>query len=114
MTRNRHNPDRDPTPAELAAWADGELDAADAARVERWLLDHPEAESEVESNSRLVGLFRDHPPAEPSPDAWDATLNRIADRAARDRRLWQPMLWLTLGAAAAVIAAVCVAGLMWP
>jgi hypothetical protein len=108
MTRNWQHPDRAPTPAELSAWADGELDPDDAARVESWLITHPEAESEVESSSRLLSLFRDHPPADPSPAAWNDALHQIAARAERHRPRWQAWLLLTL-ATAAVVAAVTTA-----
>jgi hypothetical protein len=112
MTRSWNNPDRAPTPAELTAWADGELDPADAARVEEWLCAHPEAQGEVDSSSRLLGLFRDHPAPEPSPAAWDATLERIAARTRRRSR-WQALLFVTLTAASLLIAVIG-AGLMLP
>src|SRR5688500_6791176 len=97
MTRNWQNPDC-PTPAELAAWVDGELEGADAGRVEAWLCAHPEDAAEAEASSRLAGLFRDHPPADPSPEAWDATLARIAARAGGNRRpRWQALLFVSLG-----------------
>jgi anti-sigma factor RsiW len=114
MTRNWHNPDR-PTPAELAAWVDGELEAADAARVEAWLADHPDEAADAESSSRLAGLFRDHPPPEPSSAAWDRTFSRIAAGAARPRRpRWPVLLILGLAGAAAILAAVAATGSLWP
>jgi anti-sigma factor RsiW len=115
MTRNWHNPER-PTPGELAAWVEGELEAADAARVEAWLLDHPDDALDAEASSRLVGLFRDHPPADPSPDAWDRTFARIAAEAGPRRRpwRWRGLLLLGLAGAAAVLACVLAAGSLWP
>jgi hypothetical protein len=113
MTRNWHNPDR-PTPAELAAWADGELEDSDAARVEAWLSAHPEDAPDAES-SRLVGLFRDHAPPEPSHAAWDRTLSRIAQRTGAGRRdkRWRGMLLLGVGVAA-VVAGVLAASFLLP
>jgi hypothetical protein len=112
MTRNWHNPNR-PTPAELAAWADGELEDSDAARVEAWLSAHPEDAPDAES-SRLVGLFRDHAPPEPSPAAWERTRSSIAGRtaAARRTRRWQVTLFC--GLAAAALAGVFAAGFLLP
>src|SRR5262249_49080424 len=100
MTRNWHNPNR-PTPAELAAWADGELEGGAAARVEAWLSAHPEDAPDAES-SRLVGLFRDHAPPDPSSAAWDRTLSRIAQRtgSGRHHKRWQFMSLLGTAAAA--------------
>src|SRR5437764_4714017 len=46
--------DRPPDlPELLAAYADGELDAAGRARVEAWLADHPEARAELEAQRKL-------------------------------------------------------------
>src|SRR5262245_48555756 len=102
MTRQWHNPDR-PTPADLAAWVEGELVGADAGRVEAWLVLHPEDAADAESSSRLKGLFHDHPAPEPSPDAWADTLARISDRTRpRGRWRWPAMLFVSLTAAAAV------------
>src|SRR5258705_13208487 len=111
MTRNWNNPDR-PTPAELAAWADGELEDSDAARVEAWLSAHPEDAPDAES-SRLVGLFRDHAPPEPSGAAWDRTLSRITRRTddARRNKRWQAVLLLGVSAAA-IAAGVIAAGFL--
>lgn len=96
MTRNWHDPDR-PTPAELAAWAEGELDAADAARVGAWLRDDPDAAPPC----RLAALFREARPPEPSPDAWRDTLGRIKARARRPR--WLAGLWVALACSAAAV-----------
>ncbi len=114
MTRNWHNPA--PTPAELAAWADGELDPVTASRVEAWLADHPEAAHDAESARRLVQLYRDHAPPEPSPAAWQAALGRIETGLAAPRRLpgWRLRLLLGFAAAAAVLGGLLIAGLYRP
>jgi hypothetical protein len=75
MIWKRTNPE--PTPEQLAAWADGDLDRSDADHVESWLLAHPDAAREIESDQRLDRLFRDNPPSEPSEQAWQATLAGI-------------------------------------
>lgn len=114
MTRNWHNPER-PTPAELAAWVEGELDGSDAARVEAWLRDHPDDAAEAEASSRLTGLFRDHPPPEPAPRAWDHTLARIAARTRhRPTRRWPALLLVGLAGAAALLAAAVARDVLWP
>ena len=119
MTWTWQNPDRGPTPAELAAWADGELGPAEARWVEGWLADHPEAVDEAEVARRLVGLFRDHGPPEPSHAAWQATLEGIrtglsAPRQAGQGSRWRLRLVLGLVSAAAVLGGLLVAGLSWP
>jgi hypothetical protein len=83
MKWKRSNPA--PSPEQLAAWADGELDRPDAEAVESWLLAHPEAAAGVEADQRLGRLFRDNPPPEPSERAWRATLAGI------DAGLTQPV-----------------------
>lgn len=119
MTRNWHNPQR-PTPAELAAWVEGELDAADAARVEAWLHEHPDDAADAEASSRLTSLFREYPPADPSPEAWKLTLAHVAARAAvpgtgnNRRPRWQALLLIGLAAAAAVLACVVATRALWP
>jgi hypothetical protein len=115
MTRNWHNPA--PTPAELAAWADGELDPATAGRVEAWLADHPEAAPDAESWRRLVQLYRDHAAPDPSPVAWQTTLARIEiglDAPPRRPLAWRLRLVAALTAAAAVLGGVLVATLYTP
>jgi hypothetical protein len=120
MTWTWHNPERDPTPEKLAAWADGELSPAEAARIEAWLAEHPEAVDDAEAPRRLVGLFRDHAACEPSPDAWQATLAGIhaglsvppvanaPGSPARGPR-WRVRLVVGLTAAAALLGGVLVA-----
>jgi hypothetical protein len=120
MTRQWHNPDRAPTPADLSAWADGELDADRAAQVESWLADHPQAAAEADAARRIVGLYRAHPPAEPSPDAWlgvrqriDAALAAPAKPSGPWRTRWPWFLAVTL-TAAAMLGGVLLAGALMP
>src|SRR5205823_2431220 len=47
-----------PSPGQLAAYVDGELDAAACRRVEAWLAAHPEAAAEIEAQRRLADLWR--------------------------------------------------------
>ncbi len=118
MTRTWHNPERGPTPAELAAWADGELGPAEARRVEAWLADHPEAGDDAEAGRRLVRLFRDQAPPEPSPAAWHDTLQRIhaglsgPSPSRAPGKPWRVVLGLL--AAAALLGGVLLAGRYWP
>jgi hypothetical protein len=113
MNWNRSNPA--PTPEQLAAWADGELNRADAERVEAWLAAHPDAADEAEPG-RIVHLYRDHPPPEPTDRAWQATLHRIAHRTNRPgadvRRAgssWKLRLVVGLAATAAAVGGLVVA-----
>src|SRR5262245_29005621 len=118
MTRTWDNPDRDPTPAELAAWADGELDEGTAAHVESWLADHPDALADTlaqgEADRRLVALFRAHPPADPSPTAWHDTRRRLDAALAAPRRPRWPGFLLGILSAAAVLGALAAASLLLP
>jgi anti-sigma factor RsiW len=66
-----------PSPEQLAAFVDGNLDADLHRRVEAWLAAHPEEAAEVAAHRQLARAWRDTTPAEPSPAAWDAVLARI-------------------------------------
>jgi anti-sigma factor RsiW len=109
-----------PTPERLAAYADGELHGPERALVEAWLDVCPQARAEVEALRRLASQCRHTVAPEPSPDAWDAALNRLhAALPAEEprplpyprprRRSFRP----ALGAAAAVVAAVLVGRGLW-
>lgn len=65
----------------LSAYVDGELEAADRARVEAYLADHPDARREVEQLRRLKGLtgamrLKQAPP-EDWEVFWDSVYNRV-------------------------------------
>jgi anti-sigma factor RsiW len=67
--------DWQPDPQLLAAYFDGELSGADQrARIEAWLVTHPEA---AEEWADLKKLLRDTTPAEPSEAAWQQVRERI-------------------------------------
>ena len=107
-----NNPD--PVPREmLAAYADGELDAADRAAVEQWLAAHPEALPELQAQRELspanAGLWERAEPPEPSPTAWANVRRAIADALsspANPARLrWRAAAWSLGGLAVAGVAA---------
>ncbi len=107
MRHDSINPD--PSPEQLAAFLDGELDPATAARVEAWLADNAAAAEELDGQRRVLRLWRANPPPEPGPAAWTTVLSRVEARlpAARRRpRKWPIALGVAAGAAAAVFAAV--------
>ncbi len=102
-----------PSPEQLAAYADGELDAAAREWVEAWLADHSEAAGEVEAIQRLARLFPAAAPSPPRESAWHNVFQRICaglpqpahavGDLTRRRRRWA---WsLAVGAAAAVLLA---------
>jgi hypothetical protein len=103
---------RAPSPEQLAAYADGELDCPELAplkcRVEEWLALHPEAAAEVEGQRRLAHLWQATTPAEPAESAWTAILQRLerlpAPRPVAGPRWW-PAAWV------AGILAACAAAL---
>jgi hypothetical protein len=105
----------DPSPEQLAAFLDGEVDPAGRARVEAWLATHPDAAGEMEGQRRLLRVWADNPPPEPDAAKWAAARGRIEARlsrpAGRRRRL---PLWLGLGAAAALAAAALLTRFLLP
>jgi anti-sigma factor ChrR (cupin superfamily) len=107
MTEPWNIPDPGPTPEQLAAYADGELEPRARAQVEAWLADRPEAAAEVEALHGLKRLWQAQAAPEPAPEAWDRTLARIESRlpaaAARGRSRWRPWAWVLTAAAAALV-----------
>jgi hypothetical protein len=93
--------DPEPTPEQLAAYADGELDASARDAMAAWLARCPAAAREVEAWQRLDRLFQGTAPAEPAPPAWIATRDRIAAGMRVKRRPSGP--WWAAGVAAASV-----------
>jgi anti-sigma factor RsiW len=110
-------------PELLAAYADGELDAAGRARVEAWLAEHPDAREELESQRRLSRrnqrLWQATYGPQPSESSWLRLLTRIHDALivpprptpAAPRRLW---LRYAAAAAAVAVAVILAVGLLRP
>src|SRR5205085_3723405 len=74
---NWSDPDREPSPEQLAAFADGELEAGARDSIEAWLHTHPDAAAYVDDLRRLRHLWQETTPADPAPRAWAATFARI-------------------------------------
>jgi len=72
-----------PSPEQLAAYLDGELDPASRARVAAWLCAHPAAAAELHSLRQLESLWRETTPATPPQPTWDALLDRVVSAAGR-------------------------------
>jgi hypothetical protein len=68
-----------PFPELLAAYADGELDAAARARVEAWLAAHPAAQSALEAQRRLSRRNRKFWRAAAAPNPGEANWARVFD-----------------------------------
>ena len=70
-----------PFPELLAAYADGELDAAGRARVDAWLAEHPEARVELENQRTLSRtnseLWQSSAPASPGERSWSRLFVRV-------------------------------------
>jgi anti-sigma-K factor RskA len=68
-------------PELLAAYADGELDAAGRARVEAWLAAHPEARAELENQRKLSRtnskLWHTSSPPSPGERSWSRLFVRV-------------------------------------
>ena len=117
---NLDRPD-DEMPVELlAAYADGELDVAGCARVEAWLVEHPEAQTDLfeqrelcRSNSEFWDAVE---PPMPSPEQWDVAFRRIENRLApspmpvrsRRRTAWYLAPALALAGLAAALLVVVI------
>jgi hypothetical protein len=110
MNEPNANDARPPRPELLAAYLDGELDAATRAEVEAWLAAHPDAAAEVEGQRRVLRLWRATPPPEPTQARWTTVFLRIEAAVAglpyRGRRGWRALFWAAGVTAAAVAAAV--------
>jgi len=105
MNPTWNNPDREPTPEELAAWAAGEHD--------------PEAAQLSDHLEQLARLYRDHAPPEPPGPAWQSVLSRIEKRLAAPPAgpRWSTRLRLFAGiiaTAAALVTGVVLARVLWP
>ncbi|MFK5004592.1 hypothetical protein, partial [Klebsiella pneumoniae] len=72
----RENKPNAPSPQELAAYYDGELEPAARARVAAWLAEHPEMSADLEAQHALPQAA----PPEPSEAAWSSVLERIDER----------------------------------
>jgi hypothetical protein len=73
----RHNADAwSPSPEQLAAYADGELDRCPQGaflkgRIEEWLAAHPDGATEVEALRRLARLWQAGAAPAPAEPAWE-------------------------------------------
>jgi hypothetical protein len=99
-----------PTPEQLAAYADGELDGCPDLGplrqcIEAWLARHPEAAADLEAQRRLAQLWQATTPPEPSEAAWQRVLDRL-ETPAPDGRGAVPRLaaWAVAALAAAAAA----------
>jgi hypothetical protein len=72
-----------PFPELLAAYADGELDAAARARVEAWLAAHPAAQATLDAQRRLSRrnrkLWRAAAPSNPAEANWARVFGHVQD-----------------------------------
>src|SRR5438552_5519183 len=70
-----------PFPELLAAYVDGELDAAGRAQVETWLAAHPDAYAEVENQRKLSRkngkLWHFSAPPSPGERSWTRLFQRM-------------------------------------
>jgi anti-sigma factor RsiW len=120
MTHEWDRSEQGPSPARLMAYADNELEPGERARVEAWLLDHPEAAAELETLRRLERLWQAAAAPEPAPEAWAAVLARVEASLPRQvparPRIASRLLWGASGvaAAAAVLGAVLLARSLGP
>jgi anti-sigma factor RsiW len=101
-------------PELLAAYTDGELDAAARELVERWLAEHPEAREQLRAQRELSPenwrLWQNAEPPPPSEEAWAAVRGSVegevcnppaaAAEPARWKRVW---VWVAGGVAAAAV-----------
>jgi anti-sigma factor RsiW len=104
---------RDEVPPELlAAYADGELTAAECRRVEAWLAAHPEARADVEAQRRLARLFEEAAPPPPGEEQWADALARLEQYLATPparRPAWRRRATVAVAALVAAAAVVLLA-----
>jgi len=77
MTQDWTHPNQGPTPEQLAAYADGELEPSVRDWIEAWLADHPEASAEIEVQHQLMQLWQATLPPDLAPSDWEKPLARI-------------------------------------
>lgn len=82
----------------LSAYVDGELDAAEAARVEAYLAEDPAARREVARLRRLKAVTASFRLQEAPPEAWEQFWQGAYNRGERS------LGWLLLGLACLVLA----------
>jgi hypothetical protein len=101
-----------PTPEQLTAYVDGELDPALRNRVQTWLRNHPEAIPEIEAQQQLARLWQAATPSEPDGVNWTTVLARIDSGLVRTQALRRRRRRaIGIGIAAALAAAVLL--LVW-
>jgi hypothetical protein len=106
-----------PSPEELAAYADGELDRCSSGAVlkqhiEIWLADHPEGVFQVESLGQLARLFKNTAADEPGEQKWSDLASRIKTKfletppppRRKKRKAWWAAAFLASAAAAVLLA----------
>ena len=116
MNQNAYDPDRTPTPEQIAAWVDGESSSDVTGLVESWMADHPEARRDAESMAQMTRLYRDQALPMPCEERWQSALDRIRPRVAPSPGAawrWRLLLGLTL-ASAAMLGAVVLSRALWP
>jgi hypothetical protein len=100
-----------PSPAQLAAYADGELEGPFQAllkkRVADWLAGHPEAQAELGLYQRLATLWQATTPADPDEQAWAGLWQRLQQikppTPVEGRGRWRVLAWVSLAAVAAAL-----------
>lgn len=82
-----------PNPRLLAAWVDDQLDVAARARLDAWLLDHPDVAEELQDHLRLKQDWNRLPLPHPSAAEWQRVLTNVQQSvlAATPRR--RPRTW---------------------
>jgi hypothetical protein len=98
MTWDHQQP---PTPEQLTAYHDGELEPAARSAIDAWLIDHPETAADLAAWRRVDAAWKDSRPEAPHEDVWDEVRRRVDKGLAEAPR--RPVWWLGLGAAAAIL-----------
>jgi hypothetical protein len=96
-----------PTPEQLAAYVDGEVDAAGQRQVEAWLAGHADAAADVAAQRQLLALWRKAPLRAPTEAEWSAVFNgiRTAWVAPAQKTVGRRLAWIALALSATAAAA---------
>jgi hypothetical protein len=101
-----------PTPEQLTAYHDGELNPVERAAVDAWLVNHSDASADLAAWRRVDAAWKEARPDEPGESVWVGVRRRI-DRGLAEAPPRSAVWWLGLGGAAAAVL-IALSWAFWP